>query len=110
MSISQSSTPKAQTSVRPSTGLPRACSGDMYAAVPMIMPTAEAGRASVGAFDMDAERGSSLESSLQALARPKSRTFTFPSGVIITLPGLRSRWTIPLRCASSRATATWVAI
>ena len=30
--------PKAQISVRLSTGLPRACSGDMYAAVPRIIP------------------------------------------------------------------------
>ena len=34
-------------------------------------------------------------SPVQALARPKSRTFTFPSGVTFTFAGLRSRWTMP---------------
>ena len=29
------------------------------------------------------------------LARPKSKTFTLPSGVIFTLAGFKSRWTIP---------------
>ncbi len=39
-----------------------------------------------------------------ALARPKSRSFT-PDFVIITLPGFRSRCTIPCRCALSSASA-----
>ena len=34
-------------------------------------------------------------SGASALARPKSRTFTAPSGVTFTLAGLRSRWTMP---------------
>ena len=38
VSISYSTAPKAQTSVRLSTARPRACSGDMYAAVPRITP------------------------------------------------------------------------
>jgi hypothetical protein len=38
------------------------------------------------------------------LARPKSSTFT-PCREIITLPGLRSRCTMPARCASVRASA-----
>ena len=38
VSISYSTQPKAQTSVRLSTGLPRACSGHMYAAVPRTTP------------------------------------------------------------------------
>ena len=29
------------------------------------------------------------------LARPKSSTFTTPSGVILMLAGFRSRWTMP---------------
>jgi len=37
-SISNNTTPNAQMSARLSTGLPRACSGDMYAAVPRIAP------------------------------------------------------------------------
>ena len=46
----------------------------------------------------------------RALARPKSRTLTLPSGVTFTLAGLRSRWTMPFSCASSRASATCFAI
>ena len=40
-----------------------------------------------------------------ALARPKSSTFTSPSGVTLTLAGLRSRWMTPLSCAASSASA-----
>ena len=39
------------------------------------------------------------------LARPKSRTFTTPSGVTMTLPGFRSRWMMPLSWAASSASA-----
>ena len=42
-SISYSTAPKAQMSARRSTGFPRACSGAMYAAVPMTRPMAVAG-------------------------------------------------------------------
>ncbi len=38
LSISASTTPNAQMSARRSTGLPLACSGDMYAAVPSTTP------------------------------------------------------------------------
>ncbi len=38
VSISHSTTPKAQMSERLSTTFPRACSGDMYDAVPRIIP------------------------------------------------------------------------
>ncbi len=38
VSISNNTAPNAQISARLSTGFPRACSGDMYAAVPMITP------------------------------------------------------------------------
>ncbi len=38
VSISKSTTPRAQRSARWSTWRPRACSGLMYAAVPMITP------------------------------------------------------------------------
>ena len=37
-----------------------------------------------------------------ALARPKSSSFA-PAFVSITLPGLRSRWTSPARCAAASA-------
>ena len=40
-----------------------------------------------------------------AFARPKSSTFTTPSGVTLMFAGLRSRWTMPFSCAASRASA-----
>ena len=45
------------------------------------------------------------DSAAYALARPKSRTLTLPSGVTFTLAGLRSRWTMPFSWASSRPSA-----
>ena len=53
-------------------------------------------------------RAPALRSS--ALARPKSSTFTLPSGVSLTFAGLRSRWTMPFSCASSSASAICRAI
>ena len=41
----------------------------------------------------------SVMSDAPARAMPKSVTFTRSSSSIITLCGLRSRWTIPVRCA-----------
>ena len=55
VSISHSTTPKAQMSARLSTGLPRACSGDMYAAVPRMIPAAVPVWARVGDCDRSAE-------------------------------------------------------
>ena len=72
-------------SLRPSAGLPRACSGERYWAVPM---TAE--------VCVIAE----VESS-SARAIPKSITFTWPVLVIMMLAGLMSRWTMP---------ASWLAV
>lgn len=40
---------------------------------------------------------------------PKSSTFATPSGVTITLPGLRSRWMTPFSCAASNASAICLA-
>ena len=45
-----------------------------------------------------------------AFARPKSRTFTTPSGVILIFAGFRSRWTMPFSCAASSASAIWRAM
>ena len=50
------------------------------------------------------------ESPAHALARPKSSTFTLPSGVSLTFAGFRSRWTMPLLWASSSASAICSAI
>jgi len=49
-SISYSTAPNAQMSARRSTDLPRACSGDMHAAVPRITPATVACAVSVGEF------------------------------------------------------------
>jgi hypothetical protein len=75
-------------SLRRSTGLPAACSGDMYAAVPRMMPASVACNDSVGetiAFALDSLAGSS------AFASPKSSTFTTPSGRTLMLVGFKSR-------------------
>ena len=45
-----------------------------------------------------------------SFASPKSSTFTAPAGVIFMLAGLRSRWTMPLSCAASSASAICRAI
>jgi hypothetical protein len=37
-------------------------------------------------------------SALIALARPKSSTFTVPSGVSLMFAGFKSRWMIPRSC------------
>ena len=87
VSISHTTTPSAQMSARRSSGLPRACSGGMYAAVPRIVPARVRWEVSVG----ESEGSLSESSSTSALARPKSSTLTVPSGRTRTLAGLRSR-------------------
>src|SRR5438045_2275209 len=59
-------------SVRLSTCAPRACSGDMYAAVPTINPALVVSAGLPAASRV-----------LGTFASPKSRTFTVPSGVIL---------------------------
>ena len=76
-------TPRCPRCVR---SLPLACSGDMYAAVPRIMP----GLSPPSAFRRF-ERLTFVPSVSNAFASPKSSTFTLPSGVIFTLAGFRSR-------------------
>jgi hypothetical protein len=57
-----------------------------------MMPAAVPEWARVGDWDTEAEEAlPSPASPAQALASPKSRTFTFPSGVSFTLAGFRSR-------------------
>jgi len=46
-----------------------------------------------------------ISSLTPCLARPKSTSFTSPSWLTRMLPGFRSRWTIPFRCAASNASA-----
>ncbi len=97
VSISHSTTPNAQMSARASTVPPRACSGDMYAAVPRITPATvpRAGDVSVGecvrftppAPPKAAPAGPDDEAAPAgsiAFARPKSSTLTFPSMEALT--------------------------
>ena len=74
-SSSHSTTPSENTSLRPSSGRPTVCSGDMYAYLPFTTP----GRVS-----------SAL---IAALAMPKSTSLVTPSNDTIRLCGDTSRWT-----------------
>src|SRR2546428_12418526 len=76
-------------SVRPSVSLPSNCSGAMNWNVPRIVPSWVR-----FAFVGRAVRLPWAAAGAIALARPKSRSFT-PDLVSITLPGFRSRCTIP---------------
>ena len=84
---SNSTMPAANTSLRQSTGSPRACSGDMYAYLPLMTP--------------------SSSSTSRARAIPKSTIFTLPSHDRRMFWGDTSRCTMPsgwpnssvLRCA-----------
>ena len=105
VSISNSTHPNAQMSVRLSTVFPRACSGDIYAAVPMITPICVAPAVSVGDCD-----GSPSGLGSSAFARPKSNTLTVPSSRTLMFAGLRSRWITPASCAASSASAICFAI
>ena len=89
VNISNSTAPNAQTSARLSTVFPRACSGDMYAAVPRIMPACViTGVVIVG--DCDTFGDDPMAGSI-AFANPKSRTFTVPSLRTLMFAGFRSR-------------------
>ena len=99
VSISNSTQPKAQMSVRLSTGWPLACSGLMYAAVPRTTP------AIVPSDVMVIDESRPDPSTARAFARPKSSTLTTPSGVILMFEGLRSRWMTPAPWAASSASA-----
>src|SRR6202161_3505323 len=50
----------------------------------------------------------SLTAGAAPIAKPKSSSFA-PAFVSITLPGFRSRWITPWRCAFSSASQTWMA-
>ena len=110
MSISYSTQPNAQMSARLSTGLPRACSGLMYAAVPRICPTPVIIASVVIAGDWDNPTAPGAAGASANFARPKSSTFTVPSGRTLMLAGFRSRWMTPFSCAASSASAICRAI
>ena len=86
VAISYRRIPSEKTSERASTALPSACSGDMYAKVPTILPSwvTEAVGSWVGV-------SSPVAAGSASLARPKSSTLGRPSGVTMTLAGFRSR-------------------
>ncbi len=89
-SISYSTHPKAQMSDRLSTAFPRACSGLMYGAVPRIAPSSVA-PAVIDAACVSSFASIGARSDPNAFAKPKSSTFTMPSGVILMFAGFRSR-------------------
>ena len=70
----------------------------MYCNVPRIVPLAVMG-AVVGNIDELSVMARPL-----AFANPKSSNFA-PDFVSMMLPGFKSRWTIPWRCALSSASA-----
>jgi len=81
----RSQTPRCRSACH--TPCPAPASGLMYAAVPRITPCIVAAALSVGELE-----GSSLAvSPAKAFAKPKSNTFTLPSGVTFTLAGFKSR-------------------
>ncbi len=82
--------PTEYRSERASTPRPRACSGERYCGVPTTMP--------VWVIEVTPD--------CMARAMPKSMTLTTPRLVIITLPGLMSRWTSPFSWLISRAAST----
>ena len=89
-------------SVRASASLPSSCSGAMYWNVPRIVPSAVIGVACVGIAESPESTAGVVAP--RHLASPKSRSFA-PDFVSMTLPGFRSRCTIPWRCALSSASA-----
>ena len=86
VSASNRMTPTAYQSDSGPTGIEAACSGDMYAMVPTTR---------------------SLERSLAAVTKPKSRSTTRPPRETMMLDGLMSRWTKPARWSAASPPASW---
>ena len=103
VTISKSTAPSAKMSARASGSLPSSCSGDMYGTVPTRLPSVVSGPSCVGSALSAEPDGGSLRTG-RSLARPKSSSFV-PDFVIMTLPGFRSRWTMPWRWATLSASA-----
>ena len=96
--------PRTRTdSLRASSASPRTCSGDMYAIVPDHL-SRRGQRCECGLRDWN-RRCTGWRRADVCLARPKSRSFAWPRSVMKMLPGLMSRWTRPLPCAASSASA-----
>jgi len=112
VAISYSTQPTAHRSLLASASRPSSCSGARYCGVPTIVPCAVKGVPSVG----DSRIGSPVPLPTPAgpvipvtRASPKSISLA-PDFVSMTLPGLRSRCTIPARWARSSASAIWIPI
>ncbi len=108
VSISKRMQPNAQMSARASASSPSTISGAMYVNVPRIVPCIVSGVVMVAGDVIDVIIGAAGVLAVPApatiFARPKSRSLT-PAGVSITLPGFRSRWRMPWRCAACSALA-----
>ena len=91
-------------SLRASASPPSSCSGAMYWKVPRIVPRDVSGWLCCSAVGMLVACETGCLSGVASFASPKSRSFT-PDFVSMMLPGFRSRWTMPLLCAASRAPA-----
>jgi hypothetical protein len=91
---SKSTTPSEKMSERASTSCsPRACSGDMYAGVPMAQPsTVSAASPSPRAVPR------SMTMTLSASSREATRK---------KFDGLTSRWMMPASCRPARPSAAW---
>ena len=86
-----------------SASFPSSCSGDMYWKVPRIVPSCVRFCAVASSVGSDVAPEAGVAAAIP-FASPKSSSFT-PDFVSITLPGFRSRCTIPCRCAFSSASA-----
>ncbi len=113
VTISYSTHPRLNTSLRASASCPRNTSGAVYWNVPTIVPcwvSAAGGALSIDRLIVGVD-GVSGSASLNpctpstpapGFANPKSNSFA-PPGVSMTFPGFRSRCRIPARCAFSSA-------
>ena len=94
-------------SLRLSAGLPRACSGLMYAAVPRMTPICvSAGLVIVGD---SVTLATPYHLSALSPARSRAPSPCHPAGILM-FAGFRSRWTIPCEWAASSASAICRAI
>ncbi len=92
VAISESTVPRENRSVRASTGCPCACSGDMYEAVPTVLPVlVRSGGRPPSTVGDDASMARVCGSSAASFASPKSRTFSRSPWVRKRLAGLMSR-------------------
>jgi hypothetical protein len=96
--------PSAKMSVRASAAAPCTCSGAMYWSVPMIVPCAVPVPGAVASIESACPAAPTV-----CFARPKSSNLV-PAAVSMMFPGFRSRWTMPCRCAVSRASAISVPV